>query len=63
MPEVGDDEGLDKEGTTDYRGVAARFNFLSLDCPDLQFPSKACSREMAKPCEGSWKVVKNWRGI
>ena len=56
--EVGDEELLGKEGATDCRWVAARFSFLSLDCPDLQFPSKACSREMAKPCFGSWKVVK-----
>ena len=36
---------LDKEGGTDYRANSARMNFLSLDCPDLQFPSKASSRE------------------
>ena len=54
----GEDIGLDKEGVTDFRGNAARMNFLSLDCPDLQFPSKACSREMAAPKVGSWKGVK-----
>ena len=41
-----------------FRGLAARVNFLSLDCPDLQFSGKAASREMAKPTLGSWKILK-----
>ena len=41
-----------------YRGLAARLNFLSLDCPDLQFPSKSVAREMAKPTSGSWGILK-----
>ena len=44
--------------TTMFRGVAARLNFLSLDAPDLQFPVKQCSREMATPGMGSWKGTK-----
>ena len=36
----------------------ARFNHLSSDCPDLQFPIKQCSREMAKPNRGSWGRMK-----
>ena len=51
-------EDLEKEETTVYRGLAARVNFLSLDCPDLQFPSKPCSRDMARPTRGSWKKIK-----
>ena len=38
-----------------FRGVAVRANFLSFDCPDLQFPVRQMSREMAKPMVGSWK--------
>ena len=41
-----------------FRGVAARANFLSLDCPDLQFPVKQMSMEMAKPIVASWKRMK-----
>ena len=49
---------LEKDEATVFRGVAARANFLSLDCPDLQFPVKQVSREMAKPMVGSWKRMK-----
>ena len=44
-------------GETVFRGLATRVNFLSLDCPDLQFSGKAASREMAKPTLGSWKFL------
>ena len=51
-------EELEREEAKGFRGLAARFNFLSQDCPDLQFPTKQCSREMAKPKRGSWKTTK-----
>ena len=51
-------EPLGREEATTFRGLAARANFLSLDCPDLQFPVKDMSREMSKPTIGSWKRVK-----
>ena len=41
-----------------FRGLAARLNFLSLDRPDLQYPVKQCSQEMARPTRGSWKRMK-----
>ena len=56
--EVGDEEELGKEGAAVYRGIAARLDFVSQDCPDLQFPIKPCSREMAKPTRGSWRHLK-----
>ena len=49
---------LDKEEAKIYRGLAARLNFLSLDCPDLQFPIKECSKDMANPTRDSFKKVK-----
>ena len=52
------EEFLEPEDATEFRVVAARANFLSLDCPDLQFPVKQMSREMAKPMVGSWKRMK-----
>ena len=54
----GDEVELEAKEATEYRGVAARVNYLSLDCPDLQFPVKQCSREMAKPTKGSWRKLK-----
>jgi hypothetical protein len=51
-------EELDKDEAKVYRGLAARINFMSLDCPDLQFASKPVSRDMAKPTRGSWKKMK-----
>ena len=38
--------------------MAARANYLSLDCPDMQFPVKECSREMASPTRSSWAKAK-----
>ena len=49
----GDEVELEPREATEYRGVAAKVNYLSLDCPDLQFPVKTCSREMANPSKGS----------
>ena len=45
-----------------FRGLAARLNFLSLDCPDLQFGSKPRARNMAKPKVGSWSSLKKIAG-
>ena len=56
--QVGDEVELEPREATEYRGLAARVNYLSLDCPDLQFPVKQCSREMAKPNRGSWRTLK-----
>ena len=44
--EEGDDEELNKEEAKIYRGLAARLNFMSQDCPDLQFPIKPCSKKL-----------------
>ena len=31
---------------------------MSLDCPDIQFPIKESSRDMARPTRGSWAKLK-----
>ena len=49
----GDEIELDSKEATEVRAIAAGVNYMSLDCPDLQFPIKQCSREMAKPVKGS----------
>ena len=48
----GDEVELEDAEATSCRGVAARVNYLTLDCPDLQFPVKQCSGEMATPPGG-----------
>lgn len=53
-----EEELLEGAEVTEFRGVTARLNFLSLDNPDLQFVGKEISREMAKPVRGSWKRMK-----
>ena len=47
------DQPMDKEQAKEFRGLAARLNYMSQDCPDLQFPIKQASREMANPSVGS----------
>eukprot|EP00973_Karenia_brevis_P004741 651360-Karenia_brevis.AAC.1 len=44
-----EEEFLGKNEATEYRGLAARLNFMSLDWPELQFAIKQCSRDIAKP--------------
>ena len=56
--EEGDEQEMEKEESTEFRGVAARMNFLGQDCPDLQFPVKECSKQMAKPTKRAWKSAK-----
>ena len=53
-----DDEVLPDDEAKTYRGLAARLNYLSLDCPHLQFQIKECSTAMSKPTRGSWRLLK-----
>ena len=48
---------MTREEAKDYRGVAARLNFMSLDCPDLQFPIKEAQKDMGNPKRGLWKRI------
>jgi hypothetical protein len=56
--EEGDEELLEKEEAKVFRGLAARLNYMSLDDADLQFGVKVCSRDMANPKKGSWRMMK-----
>eukprot|EP00973_Karenia_brevis_P085087 11810424-Karenia_brevis.AAC.1 len=53
-----EEELLDRPGAKEYRGLAARLNFMSLDWPELQFAIKQCSRDMANPKVFSWRLLK-----
>jgi hypothetical protein len=52
------DVEMDKDEAKKFRGLAARLNYMSQDCPDLQYPIKQSSRDMANPTLGSLASVK-----
>ena len=43
------EEPLNPEGATKYRGIVARANYLAADRPDLMYATKEVCRGMAKP--------------
>ena len=49
---------MSQHDATKYRGVTARLDFLSQNRADLQYPSKECSRYMAKPLNKHWNDLK-----
>ena len=51
-------EELGVAETKEFRAIAATLNYMSLDGPDLLFPIKEVTRQMAGPRKGSWKSVK-----
>ena len=51
-------EPLPAAQATQYRGFAARLNFLAQDRPDLLYASKEASRRMSGPCAGDWGLLK-----
>ena len=48
------EEEMCQQDATKYRAIVARLNFLAQDRADIQYPSKECSRFMAKPLNKSW---------
>ena len=56
--EEGDEEDMEREEAKTFRGLAARMNYLAQDSPDLQYPAKEVSREMARPKRGAWRRLK-----
>eukprot|EP00969_Alexandrium_andersonii_P345257 15262332-Alexandrium_andersonii.AAC.1 len=40
-----------------YRALAARATYLSMDCPDLVFAAKECCRRMSSPTEEDWAAL------
>ena len=49
---------LNPTASTQYRGAAARLNYLALDRSDIQFATKEASKYMAAPTEGNWLLLK-----
>eukprot|EP00973_Karenia_brevis_P011532 1559933-Karenia_brevis.AAC.1 len=53
-----EEEFSGKAEAKEFRGLAARLKFMSLDCADLQFAIKQCSKDMANPKIVSWRALK-----
>eukprot|EP00973_Karenia_brevis_P007746 1052105-Karenia_brevis.AAC.1 len=53
-----EEEFLGKAEAKEFRGLAARLNFMSLDCANLQFAIKQCSKKKARPKVVSWRALK-----
>jgi hypothetical protein len=53
-----DSKPLDAKGATEFRGLAARANYLSLDRADIQYATKEACREMAAPTHKSMAKFK-----
>ena len=48
---------LGPDATHQYRVLAARTNYLSLDPPDIGFAAKVCCRKMAEPSTLDWAAL------
>ena len=58
---MGDDQKQERFGpheASEFRGVAARANYLALDRMDVQFTAKEICRDMAEPRKPSWEKLK-----
>eukprot|EP00973_Karenia_brevis_P012663 1717416-Karenia_brevis.AAC.1 len=51
-----EEEYSGKSEAMEFGGLAARLNFMSLDCPNLQIGIKQCSRDMANPKIVYWRA-------
>ena len=51
-------EEMTRADQTNYRAMAARCNYLSLDRPDIQYASKEVCRWMQGPTWSDWLAIK-----
>ena len=60
MSTVGEDQDTDvfPDEAKEFRAAVARLNYLGQDSPDVQFPAKVLSSEMANPTKASWRRLK-----
>ena len=52
------DEELDSAGAKQFRGLAARANFLAIDRGDIQYSVKETCRSMARPTRSGWDKLR-----
>ena len=57
---VGDSQDIDvfPDEAKEFCAAVARLNYLGQDSPDVQFPAKVQSSEMANPTTASWRRLK-----
>ena len=57
---AGEDQDTDvfPDEAKEFRAAVARLNHLGQDSPDVQFPAKVLSSEMANPTAASWRRLK-----
>ena len=61
-PNDGNDMALIGSEATLYRAVAARFNDLAPDRPDIVFLVKEAARAMSAPRQSHMKMIRSWAG-
>ena len=49
---------MSSQGSTQFRSIAARINYISADRPDLQFACKCASKFMSSPTKRGWEVLR-----
>ena len=49
---------LEKEHHEKYRQIIGKIQYLTAERDDIPFPTKECSKDLAKPSECSWKKMK-----
>ena len=53
-----DEDDMEREEAKTFRGLVARMNYVAQDSPDLRYPAKEVSRDMARPKRGAWRRLK-----
>ena len=53
-----EEEPLEPQEARRYRSIAARLNFLAADRADVQYCIKEGCRDMSRPTQGSWGMLK-----
>ena len=48
---------VSQQDGTRYRAATAKYNFLAIDRPDIQFSSKEASKYMSSPRQSDWDMV------
>ena len=54
-------EELQKAEEKGFRALAARANYMAVDVPNIQFPTKEVCRDMSKPSEAAYEKSRGWR--
>ena len=50
-------EELQKVEESGFRAIAARANYMAVDVPNVQFPTKEVCRDMSKPSVAAYERV------